>query len=740
MAPFKSKYFLVALLALTLALGLGTALLQWILPPPRAVLPLSAPAPDGGYGWVVPLPKLFLPFWQRAIYTVPPGDGIGHNVTLLEDGKALARPNCFHQDIRDYGNGRYSHWGDGLWFSTSNNDDPTNNGREYMVEIQTTPRMRILAVFILSALGSAALASSVFPRFAAVLHLARRRLDSHAVIIILFAMFSILVYFGITGGNASNIELGSDAGSVCSMAAALDQPESFSRDPVFSHPEYFAFYHAFHVYWLRFARPWFDSYVHAYAWLAIPGVFLHLVGYYLLGLAMKWSRVWSAAFSVIILTTFWVLPFATYWGFWHDPQPRFLFAAVAGFLFAAAMHWRDRPRLWVPVMIGAGLITNFHLVSGPTAAMMLWTGFLFSASGFTRRGHCAYLLGLGLLFLAVSIPGILVYGGSSGYTNHPDPVLRRLILASFEMFSNVPLGAAVFFRDTLGRTGLVFFAAIGVLVIWKLGGDSVKRQLRLWLAWGAGIFFAAFLVPLLDMASAELLDRGPLTIDLLRGLRFLVFLGLLSVVWGAHEAAVFLQGRYGRTWPTRLAAPLSLALAAAFCFSHQAFQTEKSWSLALAGGRVVLSGPAAPSPVAEFHEALKRLPAGTLILPLGLDGLSIRHTALRPVAITPKDFNLYIASKGGELRNFLKLAVKAAGIDPAYKRFLEFAAPLGWPDSPAPVSAEDHLRVVREIGALTGADVYALGKTTLPPLPVTGLGGLIWENSLFALVARNKND
>lgn len=53
---------------------------------------------------------------------------------VLENGVALAHPHALHDEIRTLGGGRFSHWGEALYFSTSDNTDPSTNGREYRVE------------------------------------------------------------------------------------------------------------------------------------------------------------------------------------------------------------------------------------------------------------------------------------------------------------------------------------------------------------------------------------------------------------------------------------------------------------------------------------------------------------------------------------------------------------------------------------------------------------------------------
>lgn len=69
----------------------------------------------------------------------PIADTIGHHarspLRLFEDGRPLGPAHALHADIRLHGSGRYSHWGDSILFSTSDNTDPNVNGRCYQVVI-----------------------------------------------------------------------------------------------------------------------------------------------------------------------------------------------------------------------------------------------------------------------------------------------------------------------------------------------------------------------------------------------------------------------------------------------------------------------------------------------------------------------------------------------------------------------------------------------------------------------------
>lgn len=52
---------------------------------------------------------------------------------LFENGQELPFPHSSHDEIRELGAGRYSHWGDAVFFSSSDNSDPAKNGRRYSV-------------------------------------------------------------------------------------------------------------------------------------------------------------------------------------------------------------------------------------------------------------------------------------------------------------------------------------------------------------------------------------------------------------------------------------------------------------------------------------------------------------------------------------------------------------------------------------------------------------------------------
>lgn len=55
---------------------------------------------------------------------------------LFENGVELGPGHSVHADIRSYGLGQYSHWGNALYFSTSDNTNPLTNGRKYTYTVK----------------------------------------------------------------------------------------------------------------------------------------------------------------------------------------------------------------------------------------------------------------------------------------------------------------------------------------------------------------------------------------------------------------------------------------------------------------------------------------------------------------------------------------------------------------------------------------------------------------------------
>lgn len=89
---------------------------------PRYSGNLAHATSGAGHCYVAPLPGRLLSDFESA-----------SRLELFEDGRRLGPGHASHEDIRELGAGRYSHWGAQLYFSASDNSDPRRNGRAYTV-------------------------------------------------------------------------------------------------------------------------------------------------------------------------------------------------------------------------------------------------------------------------------------------------------------------------------------------------------------------------------------------------------------------------------------------------------------------------------------------------------------------------------------------------------------------------------------------------------------------------------
>jgi len=127
---FYSKRFFV-LLAILWVVSLAAVLLLWFSGNGLSVrfkhqypVPVQAAQPSGygPYGYGVPMGT---EFWSQNKY-------FNLLAQLYEDGQLLGPGDALHADIGTRGGGRFSLWTDGfLYFSSSDNNDPRTNGRQY---------------------------------------------------------------------------------------------------------------------------------------------------------------------------------------------------------------------------------------------------------------------------------------------------------------------------------------------------------------------------------------------------------------------------------------------------------------------------------------------------------------------------------------------------------------------------------------------------------------------------------
>lgn len=71
---------------------------------------------------------------------------------VLENGRPLGPGNALHSEIRERGQGRFSFWASGVYFSASDNSDPRSNGRSYAIWYPPITRTQARLVYFVTAL------------------------------------------------------------------------------------------------------------------------------------------------------------------------------------------------------------------------------------------------------------------------------------------------------------------------------------------------------------------------------------------------------------------------------------------------------------------------------------------------------------------------------------------------------------------------------------------------------------
>ena len=343
-----------------------------------------------------------------------------------------------------------------------------------------------------------------------------------------FLGFSLWYFAQIIQGGPPHLVRSGDGANILSFVVGRLYPEVFAGDPLLSDPGNFAHYQIFTTAWTTVIGRWAGGeFALAYLILAIPCVFLHLSGFFLL-FRVTGAGPLSAAFCSLAMLATVPAVTGTYWGGFTDPQPRFLFQSLLPFLLVGAWMWRDLPKRWPLLFVALGLATYVHPVSGPAVAFAVWCAVLAANLANTDwRPRTVRLIAVGFLYLAVIAPFAYLYA-SVGENARGSEVSTDLVLSIAENrfaegYLDLPLllsrGIATTWLNLRGAfaIGAVFLA----VWLWRRGGEN-RAFVHLLGGFLVGLAIVSVLVPLLDHLVAAWLDRYPVQIDLVRNTRYFI--------------------------------------------------------------------------------------------------------------------------------------------------------------------------------------------------------------------------
>ncbi|MCE9647076.1 MAG: hypothetical protein K8S20_13830 [Chloroflexi bacterium] len=477
----------------------------------------------------------------------------------------------------------------------------------------------------------------------------------HFLFIVFFLAVSIFLTLGRVGTAFKSFALLTpDLGVYASLAAAQEQPELFTRDPFLSNQENTNSYTMVHLPLIKLLKRSFGNYGTACAFLLAFFIFIHLTGYYVLGITI-FKNPWAGMLVSLLIST----PLITYYDFWGiilDALPRFLYQGLIPFLLALSILHGNNPKWWPWIMGGLGLLNYVHPLSTPTWAISFMLALWLSAhdTGFWKK---ARMMTLAIAVLVVILlPFLMNYIGST--VTEAQNVVQydqaiTILRARFSTMSSPnPLVILLnFFVSNRGiLLNLIWYFVCGLGLAGVVHGLTSRRpssehahMLQI-SAWMTGVLIASVLLPVIEQAIFARLKQIPPEFELLRTLRYMIPLILLSAFYALWMGRDYLQQRLppDSTLPTRLLVAASLVLVIAWSiwgptqqrdFRQVVRQNITCWTQA----RIVCDLPQKSMDFIGVLDAVReKTPIGARIFSEGQE-VAVRYYALRPLVYTYKD-------------------------------------------------------------------------------------------------------
>jgi hypothetical protein len=452
------------------------------------------------------------------------------------------------------------------------------------------------------------------------------------LVILSFAIFAFLYYVARTHLESDFLCLDSDASRIASYCAALDHPDHFENDFFLSESDHFRWYSSAYIPWMRAIAPHTGGYGNAFMILLMPTVWLHLSAYYLFGRLLFRSIGWAFLLTMALSCTIYIHGLWTYWGLWREPQPRFLCAALMGCLWAAAYHFRERPRAWPIIMAITGLCIYIHPVTTIPLGFSIWLGFWLFRGGRSWKFFVPFQVMCGLFFFVTASLYFWQYLTLTEHGSVQNLTLTHQIVQEYfgRAYVDQIWFMGDFFRQMVAN-GVLPVGLLGIVIICCRRRLAWPREISLFLIWFFGMVFVAIIIPIMEHGLAEIRGTKPTQYSLFRAIRLTVPFFLLFAVCGARHAI--------HQNPRKLVAGVVLVTLLIVVIASAGFGQSDVLKESIP---VLLNGSEGRYPT--FSSAIRALrthtPPSSTILPIGIDANTVRYGALRPVRFTSKDVAL----------------------------------------------------------------------------------------------------
>lgn len=477
----------------------------------------------------------------------------------------------------------------------------------------------------------------------------------HFLFGVFFLAISIFLTLGRVGTAFNSFALLTpDLGVYASLAAAQEQPALFANDPLLSKKENTNSYTMAFVPLIKGLKSIFGNYGTACAFLLPFFIFIHLTGYYVLGISI-FKNPWAGLLTALLISA----PILTYYDFWGlslDALPRFLYQGLIPFLLAVSILRGNNPKWWPVIMGGLGLLNYIHPLSTPTWAIAFTFALWLSVPGMQFWKKLRMLaLAIGIL-IVILLPFLMNYFGSTVTETHLvvnyDQTFNILHTHFSTMSTANPLAIlSNFFVGTQGFVyNFIWYFVCGLAITAMIYGLSSQKSsddynhARQISGWMAGIFIGSGLLPVLEQAVFAYLKQIPPEFELLRTLRYMIPLILLAAIYALWMARNYIQHKFSLNpiLSSRLLVGAGIILLIAWGgrgelqrreFRHAVRQNITCWLQS----KIICDLPQQSMDlIAVLDEIRQKTPVGARIFSEGQE-VAVRYYALRPLMFTYKD-------------------------------------------------------------------------------------------------------
>lgn len=477
----------------------------------------------------------------------------------------------------------------------------------------------------------------------------------HCIFILLFAVISVVLTMGRVGTSFNSFALlTGDLAVYTSLAVAQEEPELFANDPFLSNEKNTNSYSMIFFPMLKAVENFLGNYGAACIFLLPFFIFIHFVGFYLLGVSI-FKNPWAGLYTSLLIS----VPISTYYDFWGiilDALPRFLYQGLIPFLMALSIVRGRDPKWWPAILGGLGLLNYVHPVSTPVWTIAMSFALWMSADNSTTTIKIRWM-GLAIAILVVILtPFLAVYFGStineaSQVANY-DQVIVALQERFFTMRADGLHGVVLnFFTSKMEFIHnftwylMCALATAGVAFGLRLPKSvELHSHMRHITAWMVGVFLGGAVIPVVEQYVFAYLKQIPPEFELVRTLRYiipLILLAAFSFLWMMKEKLQYRQGinlNLLRTFFGVLTAVLLVAWGIRGGGLSREFrdvirQNATCWMQA----QIVCSLPEKSIDYIGVMDAVRlETPIGSRVFSEGGD-VAVRYYALRPLTYTYKD-------------------------------------------------------------------------------------------------------